>query len=334
MATSTDYPLGFYVIDILNIIYAFLLLLLILCKTTCNKRFVTERQIITPLSNTIYYLTISHISFYFIHCIAQFIYAPSESTLIQNACLYSARLCIVFEICSFYVLSLVRLQSTFNLTQFSPSKPTVYSYSVAIIILFFLWIGYSFMSSFVISEHLRETITRELGFSVIGLNIFIGLSFVYSFNSRLLGIISFYSKSYNGSIAVGNDMYNNEESHEIELNPRQHKLLNAAIKTALLSTITIVMLQLLVSVWILYNLQIIENEHHRYQLIVMSIRSLAVFVELFCVYLTFPFNPTLYMQLCGCSHNLCKYGCARMVAPNDIKAYESKQSDANYQFLL
>merc|ERR1712048_806024 len=195
-------------------------------------------------------------------------------------------------------------------------------YSILIFILFILWILYSFVGSDLL---FGDYTVDYLGYAVISMNLLIGLSFVISHNWRLFGIITFHRKSINPSIAVGNDMTSNEESYEVELNPRQHKLLEASIKASLLNTITVVSLESFVIIWVLYHLEVMD----RYNLITLILRSLSVIVELYCVYLTFPFNSGLYAQLCGCSHNVCKRVCAKVTKAGEIRKYEPKQSDAN-----
>eukprot|EP01084_Bolivina_argentea_P077073 139741_1 len=339
MSNDTGYYVGSYIVYVWNIVYTTVFLILTVYKTSCTQKS-TIHGYRNRLSNSIKFITISHILFYLLHFATLFPFQPTDTELVQKIFIYSTKFCIVSAECLFYVLLLVRLHSTFNLTSYALSKCSLYIYTMGILLLFLFWILYEFVF-YTISVNVPTPSNIQssgyMCFIIVLCNIILGTVLVYSFNSRLFSLVTSQRRSISPSIAVGNDMYNNEETYEVELNPRQSRLIETIVKVSLLNTIAIIFFQILLILWGLYELDIIENHSNTELLIKQYIMSVSIFVEVFCVYLSFAFNARLYKCLCGRVHTVCHTLCSK-TAKKEMKrpkrGHKVTESDANYQFLL
>ena len=311
-------------IYVINIIQSLIFLLLTIVKTSCDES--VKRRPTNKLSNAIRFITIGHILFYFIHFVTSFPFTVTSDALFKYILVVTNKFCIITAECLFYILLLFRLQSTFNLTVYHVPNMVVFLYGTSIGILFILWVLYEFIFS---NYHQIE---GYLCFGLVIHNVMLSTFLIYSFNSRLFNLTTIHRGSLSPSIAVGNDMYNNENAYEVELNPRKNKLVDTIVKTSLLNTISIIFFQILLIFWGLYELDIIAIE----EIYKTYIMSLSILIEVCCVYLIFSFNNKLYKKICGSCHQISHHLCSKMAnyKLETNKPHKVTESASNYQFLL
>jgi len=348
---STSDLMASYIIYSINIACTLVFLGLSLHKSFCNFKPFRKRSTCVPKrgQNTPRNLALCVITCYLIAFIADIPDPSLLQSVLSNGFKYCHQYGIILSQCLLYILSLSHLRFTFNLTPHRLADPVMYVYFTAIIVLFLSWTVWEILSE---GDRIEFDGSKFDGYLCSGLvlyNMLIAGCLIYSFNVRLSAVISsggtavrgsrallLFSQSRSESIALGNDMYNNDdmEMYEVPLSARQSSLLDTTIRGALLNTVAVSCVQVILILWALDEMELIGKGWTAQFCIECAISVLSC-LELFCVFLGFTFNGRRYHRCCGLGHHGCHLCCAktaRIELPRPT--HKATDSIANYEFLM
>ena len=343
---------AFYIVYGFNILYSLSFVVLAIYKSFCNFKPFRKRSISIRRRgrNTPRNLGLCLLICYLIVSITE-VPDPSHfgSNVLQIVFKYTPQYGMILSQCLLYMLSLFRLRALFQLTPYRLSDPVNYLYFIIIFVLFLLWTLWEIVSD---GDRIAFDTSNFNGYLCCGLvlyNVLIAIFLIYSFNTRLSTVISagnnagrgsraplFHQMSHSESIALGNDMFNNDymEMYEVSLSPRQSNLLDSVIRGSLLNSIAVICVQTTLILWALSEMEILGSEWAA-DFIVYCIISMLSFVEVLCVYLGFSFSGRGYRCCCGLIHSGCHLCCAKSVRIEMPRPrHKATDSIANYEFLM
>ena len=297
-------------------------------RTICNDRISLEKLL--------KYLQIFHICGYILSNIFWIIYwnialnttalTTSEKSNYLNYTNSIANIFWAFGTVSFFLLLIVRLYTVFHQTEYQLPR---YAFIIWSILLFLILITYCFIIADAYNDW-DDDVFNDITFPILViLNMITGLSLIYIFGAKLFKLAMIISVSnlteyrrFFETTTTETDIDSRIPKttitdstsyewvvHETKyIDTKQVKLLKVMVKNALLGWISIIVIQIyFISEWIeLYTKWHYGwNVSSYYYCLRWMIRTIAMSIEIFCVYLSFSVNKKLFRCLCGkCANQL------------------------------
>ena len=108
-----------------------------------------------------------------------------------------------------------------------------------------------------------------------------------------------------------------DRADSLLLNPKQVSLLDIITKNSLLASTAIIAYDIFIILYVALELIPFTSISTHTMIVLFYVQSVASFIEMLCIYLTFNWGGTVYTKCCGCCHTEC-LKCCRNVAKRKI----------------
>ena len=238
--------------------------------------------------------------------------------------------CWIGALFFFYTLMINRLYMTFKETSYRLSHESIIFYLITMTILVLcnlLWYGLIVVYKFN-GNNYTQTISKVNSLCMLGCvvgNMLIGYTIIFMFVKKLLLLM--YSVT-NGELNTVNNVYSvssESDANNIRYQSYSTKILHIITKVTLLSVIACTAFQPLF-IWTIIT-DYIGVEHYLSMTVTWMLRVVASFVEIFMVFLTFPFNQNIYDFVCYKCHRKCFETFSKIAQK---KVHKDSQADVSY----